>query len=461
MRRAFCKPFSTACNAGKDSPASPAPIPANRPPFKRRALVAPPVSGQAVRRSTVRADSGQCQRASRPPPSNTPRPGCAAPVYPASRGDRVPPVSDSGGQAVANIGTPRNRSTVRADSGEHRTRASRPAKTLTENPNRAAGFRRPFDRPATASEKGRFCALVFYGKTGNADFTRAQPSRRGVPWYFHAEKHARAAGFATIGSGNRSTVANIERAATIGKPSASLSGDRAPLPACQRFDRSTVRRLSAGKDSPPPSASRAGFRQAVATVCRVPLPIRRHRPPVYPASRPPFDRGEHRTRRAGSVRAGFRPMSADLVRRVRNRWPSALLSPQRFDSRPPISRRKRPCKPSAPPVYPASRHAGSERRHHRKRATVRPCRKCAAGFRQAVRACQQSGGHRNAATIGSGQPFDRGEHRTRRATVRAANALASRGDRAPPVSPPPSTAPPEASGLSAIPANVSERRAAC
>ena len=33
MRRAFCKPFSTACNAGKDSPASPAPPSASRPPF--------------------------------------------------------------------------------------------------------------------------------------------------------------------------------------------------------------------------------------------------------------------------------------------------------------------------------------------------------------------------------------------------------------------------------------------
>ena len=54
-------------------------------------------------------------------------------------------------------------------------------------------------------------------------------------------------------------------------------------------------------------------------------------------------------------------MPADLVRRVRNRWPSALLSPQRFDSRPPISRRKRPCKPSAP--IPASvRHHRTPRR---------------------------------------------------------------------------------------------------
>ena len=57
----------------------------------------------------------------------------------------------------------------------------------------------------------------------------------------------------------------------------------------------------------------------------------------------------------------FRPMSADLVRRVRNRWPSALPSPQRFDSRPPISRRKRPCKPWRPcpvPVQNAPRTPG-------------------------------------------------------------------------------------------------------
>jgi len=149
------------------------------------------------------------------PPSNAPPdsgkpsglsaiPATVPPVYPASRGDRVPPVSDSGGQAVANIGTPRNRSTVRADSGEHRTRASRPAKTLTENPNRAAGFRRPFDRPATASEKGRFCALVFYGKTRNAHFARAKASRRGVPWYFHAPKHARADSFRPLSAGKPS-----------------------------------------------------------------------------------------------------------------------------------------------------------------------------------------------------------------------------------------------------------------
>ena len=33
--------------------------------------------------------------------------------------------------------------------------------------------------------------------------------------------------------------------------------------------------------------------------------------------------------------AGFRPMSPDSSRRVRNRWPSALLSRQPFASRPP------------------------------------------------------------------------------------------------------------------------------
>jgi len=33
--------------------------------------------------------------------------------------------------------------------------------------------------------------------------------------------------------------------------------------------------------------------------------------------------------------AGFRPMSPDSSRRVRNRWPSGLLSRQPFASRPP------------------------------------------------------------------------------------------------------------------------------
>ena len=120
--------------------------------------------------------------------------------------------------------------------------------------------------------------------------------------------------------------ATIDRAATIGKPSASP----APIPA-----------------SRPPVPRR--FRQAVATVRRVPLPAcQRFDRSASLSGKPSAPEANAATiDRAGSVRAGLRPMSADLVRRVRNRWPSALLSPQRFDSRPPISRRKRPCKPSA------------------------------------------------------------------------------------------------------------------
>jgi len=64
-------------------------------------------------------------------------------------------------------------------------------------------------------------------------------------------------------------------------------------------------------------------------------------------------------------------MSADLVRRGRNRWPSALPSPQRFDSRPPISRRKRPCKPWRPCAASLSGKPRplSIRRHHRQAVT--------------------------------------------------------------------------------------------
>ena len=46
-----------------------------------------------------------------------------------------------------------------------------------------------------------------------------------------------------------------------------------------------------------------------------------------------FGSRHHRTRRPCA--AGFRPMSPDSSRRVRNRWPSGLLSRQPFASRPP------------------------------------------------------------------------------------------------------------------------------
>ena len=138
----------------------------------------------------------------------------------------------------------------------------------------------------------------------------------------------------------------------------------------------TVRRLSAGK---PSATIGSGDRSTV----------------------PPDSGKPSRRKRPACQR--FRPMSADLVRRVRNRWPSALLSPQRFDSRPPISRRKRPCKPWRPcaasrfrPVSGSTAPPDSGDRatvatvcrlsagkpSRRKRATVRPCRKCAARFRQ-------------------------------------------------------------------------------
>ena len=253
-------------------------------------------------------------------------------------------------------------------------------------------------------------------------------------------------------------------------------------------------------------------------------------------------------------------MSADLVRRGRNRWPSALPSPQRFDSRPPISRRKRPCKPwrpcaacqsatidraagsvrpvsdsgqcqrtprrllgvnqipphfsftlAAPPDSgkrppPSASRAGSVRAClsgkpsapsafdlsqaapasvspppfaslSGKPSAVRPCaafrfrpvsdsgkhrprRKCAAGFRPMsanaapvypatvcrvpLPACQQSGEHRNAATIGSGDRATVGRKRCERSTFRRHHRQAVRQSIRQAVTPP------EASGLSAV-----------
>ena len=178
-----------------------------------------------------------------------------------------------------------------------------------------------------------------------------------------------------------------------------------------------------------------------------PLPIRRHRSPVYPASRPPFDRApRNRSRdRFGNVTRANRGDRGD---RVPEASAPVSLSGNRSTAPPPS----------------ASRHAGSERRHHRPRrkrpacqrfdrgdrappetnapppseaATVRPCRKrppdsgqCQrtpeAGKPSAVRPC--------AAPV---YPASRGEHRTRRA---AGSVPPDSGkpwrpfDRAPPVS---------------------------
>ena len=155
----------------------------------------------------------------------------------------------------------------------------------------------------------------------------------------------------------RQAVANIEHAAPpdSGKPSATIGkprripasrGDRVPRPA---------------SDSPPPSASLSGKPSAVRPWRTSNTPRRR------------------------KCAAGFRQAVATV----------------------------RPCA-ACQSIRQAVRHHRPRRRirHHRKRATVRPCRKCAAGFRRPCAASRfrpvsDSGEHRNAATIGSGQPFDR------------------------------------------------------
>jgi len=390
--------------ASRPPPSNAAPIPASRPPrCQSRAGFRRPCAASRFRPvggSTAPPDSGN---GSRRPLSiyRKPRPGCARPGCAAL-------VAPRPGCAIIErraLVAPWLRRRIPANIGTPPPSASRP----------------PFDR----SRPG--CALVappvrhHRRKRGvNARRcvrprrTDSRPSRRAAPLQarFKPPESVR------------------QSRADSGKPSAALVApppSNTPRPGCALVAPPWLRASRPPLSNAAPWLRRPGCAAPVypATVRRVPRPAcqrfrrtserRRHR------KRRPFDR-------AGSVRAGFRPMSADLVHRVRNRWPSALLSPQRFDSRPPISRRKRPCKPWRPcaapwlrrpgcalvaprpgcgqavrhhrtprpgcaaPVYPASRgdrvppvsDSGEHRtrRHHRKRATVRPCRKCAAGFRQ-------------------------------------------------------------------------------
>ena len=137
-----------------------------------------------------------------------------------------------------------------------------------------------------------------------------------------------------------------------------------------------------------------------------PLPFRRHRSPVYPASRPPFDRApRNRLRdRFGNVTRANRGDRGD---RVPEASAPVNLSGNRSTAPPPS----------------ASRHAGSERRHHRPRRKRPACQRFDRGDRAPPVSGQAVRHHRKR------RPFDRAAGFRQAVT-------------------------PEASGLSAIPANV-------
>ena len=279
--------------------------------------------------------------------------------------------------------------------------------------------------PRTKRDKRHTVGQASHGGTSRAGSVRACQRASRLPF-------DRAAGFATIaGNAPKTPLQAVRRPSRVRvrlkcavrfasrfRPFATRARIRPPVP--RRFRQ--------------PSAPSAFYRKPR------PLPFRRHRSPVYPASRPPFDRaprnrsrdrfgnvtrasrgdrvpeasapvslsgnrstapppsasrGEHRTRRA----AGFRQASATIKRRAACqsiRRPSAPVSGQAVATvcRQSIRQAVTP-EASAGSMPPDSgqcqrtprrlsvRHHRT-RRHHRKRATVRPRRKCAAGFRQAV-----------------------------------------------------------------------------
>ena len=107
-----------------------------------------------------------------------------------------------------------------------------------------------------------------------------------------------------------------------------LSGKDSGKP--QPFDRAPVYPPPSNAATYPATSNAANVRRPSAFrrddrgEHRTPRRIRRHRVPVYPASR-----GEHRTRQpCATVRAGFRPKSAATVRRLSAVRPSAPDSGQ-------------------------------------------------------------------------------------------------------------------------------------
>jgi len=274
MRRAFCKPFSTVCNAGKDSPASPAPPSASRPPF------APWLR----------------------------RPGCAAPWL--------------------------RRASLSGD------RSPRPASGLSAIPATVRPFA-PWLRPG--------CAAGFATIAGNAPKTPLQAVRRP--------------------SRVRVRPKCAVRFASRFRPFATRARIRPPVP--RRF-RQAVRADSGNRPRRPLSIYRKPR----------PLPIRRHRPPVYPATVRRLSVRHHRPRRRKRPRLSAGKPS----RRKRTPPPSEAATVRPCRKRPRLSagnrstvatvRRLSAGKPSA--VRPRRRIPATVRQSIR-----RPFDR-AAGFRQAV-----------------------------------------------------------------------------
>ena len=280
-------PFDRVPEAG-DRPAPFASRPAGfAAPVSGQPLAAPPVYPATVRpRNRSRPVSGQPFAAFQSIGKDS------ATVANIERGNRWPrPASDdSGGQGFApDFGKP---SGLSANAG---TRARIPATVRpcagSERQYRAAGS---VPRLSAVRPSAPIPANI---KRGNRPRLSAIPATV-RPWRTPERGQAVATVRPWRTPERGQAVANIERAAGSGQPSA----------------------------SPAPVASRP----------------RRKRPPVprrIPASRPACQRtpeaGDRSTVANIERAAGFRPMSPDSSRRVRNRWPSALLSRQPFASRPP------------------------------------------------------------------------------------------------------------------------------
>ncbi len=248
-------------------------------------------------------------------------------------------------------------------------------------------------------------------------------------------------------SGFRSKAATVRPCGGSGRPSAppvSLSGkpwrpcaapEASGLSAVRPFDRWP----EAGKRPPPSNAAPPDSPPSNASTvrpCRKRPPVPRQSQAVRagfpPPSNAPPDSATVRPL-AGSVRAagtprnrsrlsavrksppsnagkpwrpcaaGFRPMSPDSSRRVRNRWPSGLLSRQPFASRPPNFAGNAPQPPAV-----ASARAGRVRARH---ALPRPCK---AVYRRLKRG---QGLRPMSANAGSGQPSATIGKPSRRSTV--------------------------------------------
>jgi len=225
-------------------------------------------------------------------------------------------------------------------------------------------------RPPCHRRNGSILARLFHAENALA----SRPRRLSIRQAVTPEANA-----ATIGSGQP-----FDRAGSVppdsGKPSAPVSNPaniETPPPS-EAGNRSTVANIERAAQ---PFAPKTPL-QAVATVRR--LSVRHHRP--------------RRRKRPACQR--FRPMSANAAPPVRCKSNSAALfftlaAPPDSGKRPPPSASRagsvRAClsgKPSAVRPWRTSntpRRRKRTRRHHRKRATVRPWRTSNAGNRSTVR----------------------------------------------------------------------------